>query len=206
MATLNIKVNGKTDTCTLYATKEEAGDTPLSLKVGGNMAYAAMTTDLTDSEITKLRVKKNGTVYAVRKQAKPEYQTLKLTIGQRGNYLGYADGEFYSLYGYGALTPSMVYGEKIVEFGIINSVKPSLSFYMTFGTPENKTIKVTGNKLRFVIPELNIDTGFFNGQGGEKGAGDYADMKTQFAANVGKTVDMHVYFQKASSTDTSTGS
>lgn len=122
METLNIKVNGKTDTCTLYATKEEAGDTPLSLKVGGNMAYAAMTTDLTDSEITKLRVKKNGTVYAVRKSAMPKEITCMLTIGSKitgGDYpseeYGYYPGPTSA---YGAISPKTFLGD---EFAWIES-------------------------------------------------------------------------------------
>lgn len=205
MATLNIKVNGKTETCMLYSTKEEAGDSPLSLKVGGNMAYAAMTTELTDSEITSLRVKMNGATYAVRKQAKPAYQTVKLTIGTDGYYVGYDDNM-------GKLVPTTVYGETILGFYIRKpGGRPALEFYAPFGIPTgDSTFKCTGNKLRLVIPELNIDTGYVNGVEGDKSpAVDdefafFTNMQTQFAANVGKTIDMHVYFQKASSTDTST--
>lgn len=119
MATLNIKLNGKTETCTLYSTKAEAGDNPLSVKVGENLAYAAMTTDLADSEITKIRIKKNGTGYAVRKSAVPKEITCILTIGSEitgGDYpsesYGYYPGGVTSAYG--AISPKTFLGDEFV--------------------------------------------------------------------------------------------
>ena len=95
----------------LYAilNQAEAGDNSLSVKVGGKLAYAAMTTDLADSEITKIRVKKNGTVYAVLKEAEPKQITCVLTIG----YL--TDDQIQeSKYGYVNAPPSAhILGEDI---------------------------------------------------------------------------------------------
>lgn len=120
MATLNIKLNGKTETCTLYSTKAEAGDNPLSVKVGENLAYAAMTTDLTDSEITSLRVKMNGATYAVLKEARPKQITCILTIGhstsynpQASNY-GYSNAPPSSTYSMGDIEPKTFLGDAFV--------------------------------------------------------------------------------------------
>lgn len=126
MTTLNIKVNGKTETCTLYSTKGEAGDNPMSIKVGENLAYAAMTTDLADSGSTSLRVKMNGATYAVLKEAGPKRITLILTIGissSSGAY-GYSRKPTSNV---GNIEPQTFLGDEFV--GIEASESSSYKFF-----------------------------------------------------------------------------
>lgn len=153
MATLNIKVNGKTDTCTLYSTKAEAGDNSLSVKVGGKLAYAAMTTDLADSEITKIRVKKNGTVYAVLKEAEPKQITCVLTIGyltddqiQESKY-GYVNAPPSATYPGGDIEPKTFLGDEFV--GIEASENNMGSTFFQVGVGSNPKKHQSGNWYDF---------------------------------------------------------
>ena len=126
MTTLNIKVNGKTETCTLYSTKGEAGDNPMSIKVGGNISYAAMTTDLADSGRTSLRVKMNGATYAVLKESGPKRITCILTIGHKidesGNHdYGYLNDAPSNTYPGGDIKPETFLGDVFVGISALSS-------------------------------------------------------------------------------------
>lgn len=83
MATLNkklkIKSGSSTQSCNLYTTTTEAGTNNLKLKVDNQNAYAALG-GVGDNNISKARVKKNGTTYAIKTTAgvpygKKEYRT-----------------------------------------------------------------------------------------------------------------------------------
>lgn len=83
MATLNkklkIKSGSTTQSCNLYTTTTEAGTNNLKLKVDNQNAYAALG-GVGDNNISKARVKKNRTTYAIKTTAvvpygKKEYRT-----------------------------------------------------------------------------------------------------------------------------------
>lgn len=216
MATLNIKVNGKTETCTLYSTKAEAGDNPLSVKVGGKMAYAAMTTDLADSEITNIRVKKNGTVYAVRKSAVQKEITCMLTIGSKITGSNSINKE--ELYGYspnpngtiGAVEPKIFLGDEFVgiEASYFKNSSESYIFSvgvgknpvkLSYGTPDTEFLSFSNanHAYNMEIPQFNfsikVGLGYTDNNGfGTKMALPSADeqkrMVNLFKVNAGKSV------------------
>ena len=77
-----LKSGGTEETCNIYTTPEEVGGSPyLALEVDGQKGYVKLGST-TDANATHLRVKKNGTTYAVWKQA---VTYVNVTITQSAN-------------------------------------------------------------------------------------------------------------------------